>query len=285
MTTDILEINNFIVLIEQSDDQKPTVEYCMLDDQVIGFSFYASGDVEIEISFDDQVSKVQNSTGIATAFFGNKNATFKHNISNKTPLRSVSIFSTLNNLNKLPKQERAVYVNSLRSLLNPRAHYVQGPFFYMTPPMYNAVYKIFQTEYEGIARLMFLQSQITELMAHFFALLQTGNKIQISKSDQEKLFNAKSIMIEKMAAPPSLNELSKMIGLNSNKLKKNFKELFGMPVFKYLQHERLNKAHQLLSDQEMNIQEVAWFVGYESISSFSNAFLKKFGIRPSDLHK
>jgi transcriptional regulator GlxA family with amidase domain len=74
-----------------------------------------------------------------------------------------------------------------------------------------------------------------------------------------------------------------MIGLNSNKLKRNFKELFGIPVFKFLQEERLKKAYELLSASELGVQETAWYVGYESISSFSNAFQKKFGVRPNEL--
>ena len=45
--TDIIDINNYIVLVEQSDDKKETTETCLLDDKVIGFSFYGSGDVEV----------------------------------------------------------------------------------------------------------------------------------------------------------------------------------------------------------------------------------------------
>jgi AraC-like DNA-binding protein len=85
--------------------------------------------------------------------------------------------------------------------------------------------------------------------------------------------------------PPTLTELSKLIGLNSNKLKKNFKELFGIPVYKYIHEERLNKAYELLCINEKTVQEVAWEVGYESLSSFSNAFQKKFGLRPNEIKK
>jgi AraC-like DNA-binding protein len=76
-----------------------------------------------------------------------------------------------------------------------------------------------------------------------------------------------------------------MVGLNSNKLKKNFKELFGIPVFKYVQEERLKKAYELLQNTDKTVQEAAWEVGYESISSFSNAFYKKFSARPNDVRQ
>jgi len=285
MTTDILEINNFVILIEQSNDTKTTFERCDLDDQVIGFSFYGSGNVELSISFGEKTKKVINSSGIATSFYGNKNVEFIHKISHKKPLQSVSVFSTLNNINKLPKQEKDIYSNHLSSLLKPSDDYVEGPFFNMTPEMQNAVTKIFKTKYTGTLRRMFLQSQITELLAHFFSHISEYKKETIKISEKEKLYNAKDIISNNIATPPSLNELSKMIGLNNNKLKKNFKELFGVPVFKYLQNERLEKAQELLRNSEMNIQEVSWFVGYESVSSFSNAFLKKFGFRPSEVNK
>ena len=58
-----------------------------------------------------------------------------------------------------------------------------------------------------------------------------------------------------------------------------------MPVFKYLQQIRLDKAHSLIKTRELSVQEVAWDVGYDSISSFSNAFEKKFGYRPSELNR
>ena len=285
MTTDILEINNFVVLIEQSNDTKTTLERCDLDDQVIGFSFYGSGNVEISINFGNQKNVVNNSSGIATSFYGNKKVEFIHKISHEKPLQSVSIFSTLSNLNKLPKEEKEIYTNHLNSLLNPKSDYVEGPSFYMTAEMQNAVSKIFRTNYTGTLRKLFLQSQITELLAHFFAHLSNDKKDKIKASEKEKLYNAKDIISNNIATPPTLNELSKMIGLNNNKLKKNFKELFGVPVFKYLQNERLKKAQELLRNSEMNIQEVSWFVGYESVSSFSNAFLKKFGFRPSEVNK
>jgi AraC-like DNA-binding protein len=101
--------------------------------------------------------------------------------------------------------------------------------------------------------------------------------------DTDKILRAKEIITNNIAKPPSLTELSMTIGLNSSKLKKNFKELFGVPVFKFLQEERLKKAYDLLSNTDQGVQEIAWYVGYESLSSFSNAFQKRFGVRPTEV--
>ena len=132
---------------------------------------------------------------------------------------------------------------------------------------------------------MFFRSQITALLSHFFWQLSTLKDEGIKKDEREKLYEAKEILSNNLDTPPSLNELSKIIGLNTFKLKKDFKELFGVPVFKYLQNERMNKAHDLIRRNEATVQEAAWHVGYDSLSSFSNAFTKKFGFRPSEIRQ
>ncbi len=283
MITDIIELNNFIVLIETSVGNEPEVATCRLDDDVVGIAFYASGEVKLEIVGDDDGATLQNRKGVATSFYGNRNVKFVHNIANTEPLRSVSVFSTIRNIQQQPQQERELYTQYLNPLIQPSSSFEVGPTVSMNPEMQTAILKIFNTRYENTARLLFLKSQVTELLSHYFGLLSSEDQPAISHADLEKIQLAREIITQSMDKPPSLNELSRLIGLNSNKLKRNFKELFGVPVFKYLQNERLQKAHQLLSLGEMTVQEVAWFVGYESVSSFSNAFLKKYGFRPSNV--
>ncbi|NGM66817.1 helix-turn-helix domain-containing protein [Sphingobacterium sp. SGR-19] len=283
MTTDIVEVNNFIVLIEQSNADQPIVQTCAIDGDAVGFAFYGSGEVKLEIKHQNQTKIVTNTKGIAISFFGNSKVEFSHKIGPNRPLQSVSIFSKLNNLHILPQEEQEIFSDFLPELLNPIADFVEGPRFYMTPYMQNAVHKIMTTTYKGNTRQMFLKSQVNELLSHFFAFLASDKKESISNEDKGKLFKAKEIMESNISSPPSLSELSKLIGLNNSKLKKNFKELFGIPVFKFLQEERLNRAYEMLSNTGENVQEVAWHVGYDSLSSFSNAFRQKFGVRPNEI--
>ncbi len=283
MITDIIEINNFVVLIEQSNAEKEIVQKCEIDGDAVGFAFYSSGNVELEIKQNNQTKIVTNTTGIAISFFGNNKVEFSHKIAPNKPLQSISIFSKIKNLHTLPESEQEIFNSYLPELINPKADFVEGPRFYMTPDMQHAVHKIMTTQYTGNTRLMFLKSQVNELLAHFFAFLSCSTKGSLTPEELDKLYQAKEIIENNISKPPSLSELSKMIGLNNTKLKKNFKELFGVPVFKYLQEERLNKAYEMLSLGKESVQEIAWFVGYESLSSFSNAFQEKFGVRPTEI--
>lgn len=285
MTRDIIDINNFIVLIEHSSAEKTFVEKCGFDSGVIGIAFYGQGEVELNIVKGDLKETYHNTKGAALSFYAGKGSTFEHTISPDQPMQSICIVSTLDNFKKLPEHEQKVYEEQLSQLVVPEKDIVGGPAFHMNPHMKTAVDKIFSTTFTGNTRMMFLRSQVTELLAHFFDELAKPDSVSLKNEDVKKVYEAKEILDNNISAPPSLNELSKLIGLNSNKLKKNFKEVFGIPVFKHLQNERLSQAHDMLKENELSIQEAAWQVGYESLSSFSNAFTKKFGFRPSEIKR
>ncbi len=284
MTRDIIETNGFIVVVEYSIANETIVSKCEVNDRAVGFAFYGSGDVQLEMKCGDHVEHYTTTSGMAISFFGNS-IEFTHTISHKTPLQSITVFSTLHNLATLPEQEQQFFHEHLGALFNPSTDFVKGPHQLMTPDMKSAVVKIFACTYTGATRLMFLKSQVTELLSHFIGNCAMEPAQSVGDQERKKLYQAKAILADNIAAPPSLKELSKVIGLNSYKLKKNFKELFGVPVFKHLQNERLIKAHHLLRESDMTVQEASWAVGYESVSSFSNAFIKKFGFRPSEVKK
>jgi len=287
MERDVLEINDLTVLLEHSVADATIVDTCSFEEDLIGFAFYGSGNVVLNVHHGSMKKEFNNTKGLAMSFFANQNTEFEHTVSHQKPLQCLVVLYSLKNLAKLPKLERGMYAQYLSELIDHKADFVEGPSFFMAHHMQNAVDKIFTVSYQGAARTLFLRSQVTELLAHFFGKLTNFDSSDdtIKKRDREKLYRAQEILNQNIDAPPSLSELSKLVGLNDYKLKKNFKELFGFPVYKYLQNERLNKAHELLRTDDLSIQEAAWAVGYESLSSFSNAFIKKFGFRPSDIKR
>jgi len=246
-------------------------------------AFYGSGNVKLTVKYGDQQKNFDHTKGLALSFYADEKVEFVHTVSASRPLECIVIATATRHLGKLPNQEGELFSELLYQLVHPKDHYVEGPRFFMTPDMQAIVDQLFHNQYSGKARMMFFRSQITALLAHFFGQLSMMTEEKIPAGEREKLEQAKDILRANLETPPSLSELSKKIGLNTFKLKKNFKELFGVPVFKYLQNERLSQAHDLIRNQGFTIQEAAWEVGYDSLSSFSNAFSKKFGFRPSEI--
>jgi AraC-like DNA-binding protein len=283
MTRDFIHINDFVVLVEEGDSLTKEVDSCYFEEPLVAIAFYGSGNVDLSVKYGQKQNDFTYTKGLALSFYADEKVEFEHTISPGKSLKCIVIATALRNLEHLPNQEGEIFSELLGALVKPKDHYVEGPIFFMTPEMERIVDAFFSNTYTGKTKMMFFRSQITALLSHFFGQLAI-QQTEVSKSSyKEQLNRAKNILLENIDNPPSLSELSKEIGFNTTRLKKEFKAFFGVPVFKYLQNERLTSAHKLIREKEVTVQEAAWQVGYDSLSSFSNAFAKKFGYRPSQI--
>jgi len=112
MTRDIIEINDFLVLIEHSTAEKTIVDKCGFEEEVIGFSFYGSGNVDLSINYNDKKRTFNNTKGFAMSFFANQNTEFVHTISHEKPLQCIVIVTALKNLKKLPNKKLRYMINT-----------------------------------------------------------------------------------------------------------------------------------------------------------------------------
>lgn len=283
MNRHTIDIQDFTILVELAEAEAPTVDACYFDEPVIAVAFYGSGNVHLEVDFEDGQRAFDYTKGLALSFYADEKVKFEHHVNPERPLQCLVIATALRNIESLPPQELDLFEELLGVLTHPQGHYVEGPQFFMSAAMQSSLQQVFQNKLEGKAKMMFFRSQMTALLAHFFNELSISKQNSLAPDTLNCLEKAKDLLLERMDNPPSLNELALEIGLNTNRLKKSFKEHFGLPVFKYLQNERLQKAHDLILQDHQSVQEAAWQVGYDSLSSFSNAFFKKFGYRPSDI--
>lgn len=94
------------------------------------------------------------------------------------------------------------------------------------------------------------------------------------------MLQAAKIIEENMTEPPSLLELSRKIGINDSKLKKNFKLVFGNTVYGYLNDKRMIRASELLLNGELSVTEVFHQVGYKHVGYVSKIFKERFLCSP-----
>lgn len=78
----------------------------------------------------------------------------------------------------------------------------------------------------------------------------------------------------------SVKNISRITGLNPNKLQTGFKYLYSTTLNEYVTNSRLEQAKILLQNKEYNVNAVVAAVGLESSSYFSKIFKKKYGITP-----
>lgn len=98
----------------------------------------------------------------------------------------------------------------------------------------------------------------------------------------DKVHDARCIMMEQYANPPSLHELATMVGTNECTLKSAFKQQFGTTVFQFLYDYRMEKAVRYLLDTQLSVAEIGIRLGYDHQSHFCTAFQRKYGMSPSE---
>lgn len=283
MNREIIDINDYTILLEEASTDGRLIDSCFFDEPVIAIAFYGAGDVGLNVKFDGKTKEFQHTKGMVLSFYADNKVAFEHHVSKLKPLQCLVIATTIRNLNNLPHGEGRFLEQFLYQLVHPKDHYVEGPIFNMSPEMFLLVEQFFSNTFEGEIKMMFYKSHITALLSHYFGQLANQQSIKENTEQLEKINLAQEILISDLENPPSLTELAHKVGTNTNTLKIEFKAKFGVPVFKYLQNERLKKAYNLIKYEQKTIQEAAWAVGYDSLGSFSNAFEKKFGYRPSQV--
>ena len=90
-------------------------------------------------------------------------------------------------------------------------------------------------------------------------------------------------IINYLVTPPTIDELSRISAMSPTKLKNDFKNLYGFPIYVYYQKNRMIKAKALLLTSKYSIKEVGVMVGYSNLSHFANTFKKEFNILPSEV--
>ena len=154
----------------------------------------------------------------------------------------------------------------------------------ITPAQRQIIKQIFAWPYQGLARHLYLEGKVLELIALHISQVLIGSPQStpsMTQKDMERIYAARDILLQNAVSPPLLTELAQQVDLSETKLTQGFRQVFNTSVFNYLHNYRLEQACQLLKTDSLNIQEIAQSVGYSSFSSFTKAFKKKFKVPPS----
>ena len=129
---------------------------------------------------------------------------------------------------------------------------------------------------------------------HGFALLLLGEwetvqdllrKIEVGR-DQWLVSQAKRLMEQHIEGQPlSLETMAQSLAVSVSKLKIAFRQEAGESVYRYYLNLRLERAKLLLESHRYNVSEVAYRIGYNSVSKFSKMFAEYHGTLPSQFSK
>jgi AraC-like DNA-binding protein len=107
-----------------------------------------------------------------------------------------------------------------------------------------------------------------------------------SDSPADRLVDRALAIVERHFAKDLTDSMvAAQLGLSTSHFRFLFRQATGHPFHKYVVALRLEKAKQMLIEQEMPISQVAAAVGFTGLSHFSRAFTQRFSASPSHFRR
>lgn len=129
-------------------------------------------------------------------------------------------------------------------------------------------------------QIKYQQQQIDTISAEL-------DKVKTHQNQSEKFIkNLKQIMIDHMDDSSfNMDTLSKELGVSRAQLFRKVKSYTGITPVELMQQFRMKKAQQLLHETDLSVQQVAYAVGIQSPSYFTQQYKKTFGVLPTKEHR
>lgn len=130
-------------------------------------------------------------------------------------------------------------------------------------------------QYESVLRLL-------TIFAQHLALVSNQLLVQRSNSEPPAIQRARQFIAEHQAEEISLGDVAKAVNTSTFYFCKMFKKTTGLNFTDYLARLRVEKAKNLLLNPNARISEIAFHVGFQSLSHFNRVFRRIVGQSPTD---
>jgi len=273
------QVGNQLTLIKiiGKDNGKNNIFYDKLDASYIQFHFCISGSITFNYNKGAYNLKLDEGKFL-TLYNPEKHLTIDASVAKNSKV--ISVLIPIVEFHKLFSSSSSDIPFFENKSLNQK-HYSEN---LISNSILIVLNQIIKNDMDNSTRSLLYKAKIYELFSLIFKKTKEIDLDQCPflKNDEnlKKIAKAKDVILKDIKNPPSLIELSKTIDLSLKNLKKGFKEIYGKPVYKYLFDFKMERAKQLLSNGNLNVNEVSYDLGYSSSSHFIAAFKKKYGITP-----
>lgn len=269
--------SGFLVMTYQNEFDTPKVLEKAIDNSFIQFHFCLKGTAQFCFN---------NNT--YTLDIPEENSLLLYNPQRDLPIHMivqpktwvVSVLISIKKFHALFSHE-ANYITFLNDDNKLKKYYKDG---YISPSMAIVLNQIINYNLNSNLRELYCKAKVYELLSLYFNRGEEANVEQCpflaDESNVIKIKQAKDIIIQRMAEPPTLTELAAEIDISLKKLKEGFKQIYGTTVYGFLFDYKMEVARKLLESGTNNVNEVGHKVGYSTASHFIAAFKKQYGTTP-----
>jgi AraC-like DNA-binding protein len=132
-----------------------------------------------------------------------------------------------------------------------------------------------QDQYAGLIRLLEIFSQQLSAMANRIT-------VQDAEAEPPMIRRAEAYIAGHYGDPVDLEEMARAMHVSTFYFCKMFRKATGLTFTDYLGRVRVEKAKNLLLNPHLRVSEIAYTVGFQSLTHFNRVFRKITGEAPTD---
>lgn len=102
------------------------------------------------------------------------------------------------------------------------------------------------------------------------------------RAEPVDIWKARKFIEQHLGEPLSLTKVARAVNINATHLSEKFKQVTGINFVEYVARTRFEKACHLLKDVNPRISEIAFAVGFQSLSQFNRVFKRLGGTSPTE---
>ncbi|MGH8094408.1 MAG: helix-turn-helix domain-containing protein [Chthoniobacterales bacterium] len=104
----------------------------------------------------------------------------------------------------------------------------------------------------------------------------------LDRAEPGRIWKARNFIHQYLGEELSLTKVADVVHISPNYLSEEFKRVTGSKFVDYVARARIEKACKLLCNSNLRISEIAFEVGFQSLSQFNRAFKKLSGKSPKE---
>lgn len=130
-------------------------------------------------------------------------------------------------------------------------------------------------QFDSLVRLL-------AIFAQHLSMVSNQVLVQQEHAEPPNITRAKQYIHEHQANDLSLGEVAKAVNTSTFYFCKMFKKATGLNFTDYLSRVRIEKAKNLLINPNLRVSEIAYEVGFQSLTHFNRVFRKMVGQSPTE---
>jgi AraC-like DNA-binding protein len=140
--------------------------------------------------------------------------------------------------------------------------------YFATPVISNA-------QHDSVVKLL-------SIFAQHLSMLSNQVVVQQGNAEPPVITRAKEFINEHQTEELSLGQVAKAVNMSTFYFCKIFKKVTGINFTDYLSRVRIEKAKNLLLNPNLRVSEIAFEVGFQSLTHFNRVFKKILGQSPTE---